>query len=66
MPRRRLLQVAVILPIGLVLGWLFLRRGIMASIAGHVTYNGILLALLVAVSTGSGGVLIRRASTKWR
>lgn len=43
-----LLQIAVILPIGLVLGWLFLRRGIMASIAGHVTYNGILLLLTLA------------------
>lgn len=43
-----LLQVAVILPIGLVLGWLFLRRGIMAAIAGHVTYNGILLLLTLA------------------
>lgn len=43
-----LLQVAVILPVGLVLGWLFLRRGIMAAIAGHVTYNGILLLLTLA------------------
>lgn len=46
------LQVLVILPVGLVLGWLFLRRGIMAAIAGHVTYNGVLLGLLV-LSTGS-------------
>lgn len=41
-----LLQTAVILPLGLVLGWLFLRWGILASIAGHVTYNSLLLALL--------------------
>jgi membrane protease YdiL (CAAX protease family) len=41
-----LLQVAVILPLGVVLGVLFLRRGIVAAIAGHVAYNGLLLALL--------------------
>jgi membrane protease YdiL (CAAX protease family) len=40
-----LLQTAVILPVGLVLGWLFLRRGMTAAIAGHVTYNGLLLFL---------------------
>jgi uncharacterized protein len=47
-----LLQVIVILPLGLVLGWLFLRRGIAASIAGHITYNGLLLALLL-LQTGT-------------
>jgi membrane protease YdiL (CAAX protease family) len=41
-----LLQLAVILPVGLVLGWLFLRFGVVAAIAGHVTYNGLLLFLL--------------------
>jgi membrane protease YdiL (CAAX protease family) len=41
------LEAAVILPVGLVLGWLFLRRGMAAAIAGHVTYNGILLALVL-------------------
>lgn len=41
------LQTAVILPLGLVLGWLFLRLGILGAIAGHVTYNTLLLALLV-------------------
>jgi membrane protease YdiL (CAAX protease family) len=40
-----LLQTAIILPVGLVLGWLFLRRGMTAAIAGHVTYNGTLLFL---------------------
>ena len=51
-----LLQVVVIFPVGLVLGWLFLRRGIMASIAGHVTYNGLLLMLMLlanGTTTGS-------------
>ena len=50
-----LLQVLVILPLGLVLGWLFLRRGIAAAIAGHVTYNGILLALLLLASGTTTG-----------
>ena len=48
-PRRPILQTAVILPVGLVLGWLFLRRGMAAAIAGHVTYNGLLLGLALLV-----------------
>jgi membrane protease YdiL (CAAX protease family) len=40
------LQFAVILPLGLVLGWLFLRGGLAMAVAGHVTYNGLLLVLL--------------------
>lgn len=40
-----ILVLAVILPVGFVLGWLFLRRGLVAAIVGHVTYNGILLVL---------------------
>jgi membrane protease YdiL (CAAX protease family) len=48
-----LLEFAVILPLGFVLGWLFLRYGMAAAIAGHVTYNGLLLALvLVAPRAG--------------
>jgi membrane protease YdiL (CAAX protease family) len=43
-----LLQFAVILPVGYVLGWLFIRRGIVASIAGHMTFNAITIALLLA------------------
>jgi membrane protease YdiL (CAAX protease family) len=50
-----LLQFAVILPLGLALGWLFLRRGIVASIAGHMTYNGILLALLALARAATSG-----------
>ncbi len=45
-----LLQTAVILPVGLVLGWLFLRRGMAAAIAAHVTYNSLLLFLSLLAS----------------
>ncbi len=41
------IEFAIILPVGFVLGWLFIRRGIVASIAGHMTYNGVFLALLL-------------------
>jgi membrane protease YdiL (CAAX protease family) len=41
------LQLVVITPLGLILGWLFLRWGIVAAIAGHVTYNSVLLALIL-------------------
>ncbi len=49
--RLALLQFAVILPVGYVLGWLFIRRGMVAAIAGHMTFNGIALILFVAAST---------------
>jgi membrane protease YdiL (CAAX protease family) len=49
------LQLVVILPIGLVLGWLFLRFGIVGAIAGHVSYNGLLLALLSLGSAAGSG-----------
>lgn len=45
-----LLQTAVILPLGLVLGWLFLRQGLLGAISGHVTYNSLLLFLLLLSS----------------
>jgi membrane protease YdiL (CAAX protease family) len=41
--RQVILVVAQILPLAFVLGWLFIRRGIAASIAGHVTYNAVVL-----------------------
>jgi membrane protease YdiL (CAAX protease family) len=44
--RQAVLTVVVITPVGLVLGWLFLRRGIVASIAGHITFNSIAVVLL--------------------
>ena len=46
-----LLQTAVILPVGLVFGWLFLRHGMAAAIAAHVTYNSLLLFLAYLAST---------------
>jgi membrane protease YdiL (CAAX protease family) len=50
------LQTAIILPVGAVLGWLFLRRGMAAAIGGHVAYNGLLLSLaLAAGSLSSAG-----------
>ncbi len=42
------LQFVVILPVGFVLGWLFARRGIVASMAGHMTFNAISVALLLS------------------
>ena len=45
-----LLQTAVILPVGFVLGWLFLRRGMAGAIGGHVTYNALLLLLTLLAS----------------
>jgi membrane protease YdiL (CAAX protease family) len=41
------LQTLVILPVGLVLGVLFARHGMVGAISGHVTYNALLLVLLV-------------------
>jgi membrane protease YdiL (CAAX protease family) len=37
--RQALLTVVVITPVGAALGWLFLRRGLVAAIAGHATFN---------------------------
>jgi membrane protease YdiL (CAAX protease family) len=45
-----ILQTAAILPLGLVLGWLFVRHGMAGAIAGHVTYNSMLLFLLLLSS----------------
>jgi membrane protease YdiL (CAAX protease family) len=45
--RQAAVTLAVILPLGFVLGWLFLRRGLLAATVGHITYNGILVVLLV-------------------
>jgi len=46
--RQALLTVVVITPVGAALGWIFLRRGLIASIAGHATFNliGVLLLAL--------------------
>ncbi len=37
------LQIVVLVPVAFVLGWLFLRHGMAAAIAGHISYNGLLL-----------------------
>lgn len=52
--RQVILTVAVIAPVGLVLGWLFLRRGIVASITGHATFNGIAVVLLTLAQPQGG------------
>ncbi len=49
--RMAALQFIVILPVGYVLGWLFSQRGIVASIAGHMTFNGISVVLLLTAAT---------------
>lgn len=46
-----LLQTAVILPLALVLGWLFVRHGMIGAISGHVTYNTFLVILLLLASS---------------
>lgn len=47
--KQSVLEVAVIAPVGLALGWLFMRRGLVASIGGHAAFNliGVLTLILV-------------------
>ena len=47
--RQALLTVVVITPVGAALGWIFLRRGLLAAIAGHATFN-LLSVLTVALA----------------
>jgi membrane protease YdiL (CAAX protease family) len=47
--RQALLTVVVITPVGAALGWLFMRRGLIASISAHATFN-IISTLLVALA----------------
>jgi membrane protease YdiL (CAAX protease family) len=54
------LVLAVIGPIGYALGWLFMRRGLVASIAGHAAFNlfGVLVLVLgqnLPTPPGAGG-----------
>jgi len=49
-----LIQFSVILPVGAVLGLLFLQRGMIAAIAGHMAYNGLALALYLAGRSVAG------------
>jgi membrane protease YdiL (CAAX protease family) len=52
--REAVLQVAVIVPLGFVLGWVYQRHGIGASIAGHMGYNATLLVLAAAAGQLGG------------
>lgn len=45
--------VLVYVPLGFLLGWLFQRRGLLASISGHAASNA--TALLLVAAAGSGG-----------
>jgi membrane protease YdiL (CAAX protease family) len=45
--RSAIVELAVLLPVGLMLGYLFQRRGLIASTAAHMTYNGIVFGLLL-------------------
>lgn len=49
--RSALVLLIVLLPIGFVLGGLFERRGLVASVAAHMTYNGIVFGLLLLSTT---------------
>ncbi len=46
--KQALLVILVIAPVGLALGWLYLRRGLVAAIAGHAAFNlfGVLILIL--------------------
>ena len=44
------LTLVIILPVGYVLGWLFAQRGLVAAMAGHITYNSLLLSLAYLAS----------------
>jgi membrane protease YdiL (CAAX protease family) len=43
--KQAILVVVVLTPVGLALAWLYLRRGLIASIAGHASYNLLLITL---------------------
>jgi membrane protease YdiL (CAAX protease family) len=49
--RSALVLLIVLLPIGFVLGGLFERRGLVASVAAHMTYNGIVFGLFLLSTT---------------
>lgn len=48
--RQGILVVAVILPVAFVFGRIFLRHGLIAAIAAHITYNSLLLLLAFLAS----------------
>ena len=46
--KQAILEVSVIAPVGFALGYIYLRRGLIASIGGHATFNLFLLLVTVA------------------
>ncbi|MDL2335538.1 MAG: CPBP family intramembrane metalloprotease, partial [Chloroflexota bacterium] len=46
--KQAILVLAIIGPIGFALGWLYLKRGLIASIGGHAAFNlfGVLVMVL--------------------
>ncbi len=48
--REAAMVLAVLLPVGFVFGWIFIRFGLIASIAAHVSYNSLLLTLAFLAS----------------
>ncbi len=57
--KQAILVLAVIGPVSLALGWLYLRRGLIASIAGHAAFNLFAVVILVLSqylpAPGTGG-----------
>ena len=45
--RSAVVLLIVLVPVGLLLGWLYVKRGLAGSITGHMTYNGIVFGLLL-------------------
>ena len=54
--KQAILVISVIAPVGLALGWLYLKRGLIAAIAGHAAFNllGVLLPYLAQNLPGPG------------
>jgi len=49
--KQAVIEVLVIAPVGLALGWLFVRRGLLAAIAGHAAFNFLgILGLILSQS----------------
>jgi membrane protease YdiL (CAAX protease family) len=57
--KQAILVVVLIGPVGFALGWLYLRRGLIASIAGHAAFNLFAVVILVLSqylpAPGTGG-----------
>jgi len=43
--------------LGALLGWLYVRRGLVCSIATHVAFNGVLAVAAISVVLGGGGTV---------